>query len=223
MLETVDTVPTQVQSPRSGRGRRTPRTSGDEREQAILQTAERLLEERSFGEISVDDLARGAGISRPTFYFYFSSKDDVILTLIDRMVKEAALARDEALRRLAADPVAGWRETIEIFYATFGAHRAVIRAAADLGATNVEARALWSQIMDGWASHITERIEAERDRGAAVRGLPARDLATVLLQMNERVLRAIFVEETPAVAEDHAIDILDHVWLSAIYGAPDRR
>jgi len=223
MLETVDTVPTQVQSPRSGRGRRTPRTSGDEREQAILQTAERLLEERSFGEISVDDLARGAGISRPTFYFYFSSKDDVILTLIDRMVKEAALARDEALRRLAADPVAGWRETIEIFYATFGAHRAAIRAAADLGATNVEARALWSQIMDGWASHITERIEAERDRGAAMRGLPARDLATALLQMNERVLRAIFVEETPAVAEDHAIDILDHVWLSAIYGASDRR
>src|SRR5258708_6704778 len=51
------------------RGRRGTRASGDDRERAILPTAERLLEERPLGEISVEDLARGAGISRPTFYF----------------------------------------------------------------------------------------------------------------------------------------------------------
>jgi TetR/AcrR family transcriptional regulator, ethionamide resistance regulator len=43
------------------------RPSGDEREQAILATAERLLENRPFAAISVDDLAKGAGLSRPTF------------------------------------------------------------------------------------------------------------------------------------------------------------
>jgi AcrR family transcriptional regulator len=194
--------------------------SGDDRERAILHTAERLLEERSLNEISVDDLARGAGISRPTFYFYFSSKDDVVLTLIDRMVSEAASVRDEALRRQPLDPVASWRESTEIFYGIFGAHRAVIRAAADLGATNAEARGLWAQIMDGWATDITERIEAERKRGAAPPGVDARDLATALLQMNERVLRAIFIEESPAVGEGNVIEILSHVWLSAIYGEP---
>ena len=44
------------------------------------------------GAISVDDLARGAGISRPTFYFYFASKDAVLLTLLDRVVAEADAA-----------------------------------------------------------------------------------------------------------------------------------
>src|SRR5437879_10033208 len=52
---------------RALRGRRAIRPSGDDREQAILATAERLLQQRSFADISVDDLAKGAGLSRPTF------------------------------------------------------------------------------------------------------------------------------------------------------------
>ena len=80
------------------------RTTGDDREHAILVTAERLLEERALHEISVDDLARGAGISRPTFYFYFSSKEAVLLTLLDRMVEEARGRMGEALERFSEDP-----------------------------------------------------------------------------------------------------------------------
>ena len=205
---------------RSGRGRRAARSGGDERERAILQTAERLLRERPLSRISVDDLARGAGISRPAFYFYFPSKDAVVLTLVDRMVEEANDARDATAERLLpSDPQAAWRESLRSFYATFGAHRALVRAATELSATNAEARELWSQVMEGWVAYVTERIEAERERGQAPAGLPARELATALVQMNEGVLGAIFVEEVPAVAEDKVMDVLDHIWLSAIYGA----
>ena len=212
-------APTHSQRPRSGRGRRAARTSGDERERAILATAERLLQERSLSQISVDDLARGAGISRPSFYFYFPSKAAVVLTLVDRMVEEADDARDAAAERLLlSDPTAAWRESLNSFYATFGAHRAVIRAATELSATNVEAQALWSQVMEGWIAYVSERIEAERERGAAPSGTPTRDLATALVQMNERVMGAIFVEEAPAVPEDTAVEVLNHIWLSAIYG-----
>src|SRR5215213_5274814 len=99
----VDVVPTAAKpSPAaSGRGRRGARASGDDRERAILDTAERLLEERPLAEISVDDLAKGAGISRPTFYFYFPSKDAVVLTIIDRLVADAAKGREVILTQLA--------------------------------------------------------------------------------------------------------------------------
>src|SRR5437660_3843261 len=107
-------------SPGTARGRRAARVSAQERETAILETAERLLEERSVQEISVDDLARGAGISRPSFYFYFPSKEAVVLTLIDRMVEDAAIGRDRALRRLLEDPREGWRDGLEAFYAIYG-------------------------------------------------------------------------------------------------------
>jgi AcrR family transcriptional regulator len=192
--------------------------SGDEREREILQTAERLLEQRALSDISVDDLARGAGISRPTFYFYFPSRDAVVLTLVDRMVEEAARSKEEALERLQEDPRGGWRQGIQAFFEIFGSHRKVVLAAAELRATNAEARALWSQIMDGWANDVTAIIEAERERGAAPAGLPARDLAIALLQMNERVLHATFARESPAVAEENVVEVLLDIWLNAIYG-----
>jgi AcrR family transcriptional regulator len=79
---------------------------GDLKEQAILATCERLLGEKPLGEIGVDELAAGAGISRPTFYFYFESKNAVLRALVERLAEqmyaEAAswLARD--LRELHA-------------------------------------------------------------------------------------------------------------------------
>jgi TetR/AcrR family transcriptional regulator, ethionamide resistance regulator len=205
-------------STRSSRGRRGVRISSDEREQAIMLTAERLLEERSLNEISVDELARGAGISRPAFYFYFPSKDAVVLTLVDRLVEEAMNARDEAVDRGIEDPAARVRESIQIFYEMLGAHRAVIRAVVELSATNSEARELRSQLTHGWVTNVMERIESERRRGAAKRGLPARDLATALVHMNERVMLAVFAEESPAVAENKVVDVLCEIWLGAIYG-----
>jgi AcrR family transcriptional regulator len=203
----------------TARGRRTPRASGDERERAILATAEHLLEERPLGEISVEDLAKGAGISRPTFYFYFPSKDAVLLTLVDRMVGEAAGSREQALAKLAEEPRAGWRQGLQSYFETFGSRRAVILAAAELRATNVEARELWTEVMEGWVADVSAIIESERARGAAPPGQPARSLAIALLQMNERAQFATFAGETPSLHEGEVMDVLVDIWMRAIYGA----
>ena len=205
----------------NGRGRRATRASGDDRERAILETAEKLLEERPLSEISVDDLAKGAGISRPTFYFYFPSKDAVVLTIIDRLVAAAAGSREEALATLAqGDPRAGLRKALEDLYGAFRSRRAVALAAAELRTTNSEARDLWSQVMEGWVVDATAVIEAERARGAAPPGPPAREVATALVQMNERVQYATFAGEAPSLQDDRVLDVLVDIWLRAIYGTP---
>src|SRR5947209_211450 len=105
-------------SQRPARGRRARKVSGDEREQAILATAERLLCSRAFREVSTDDLAKGAGISRPTFYFYFASKDAVLLALLDRVIEQAQAACAEALRRVGEDRAGFWRGVLTAFYDT---------------------------------------------------------------------------------------------------------
>jgi AcrR family transcriptional regulator len=202
----------------TARSRRAPRASGDERQRAILATAERLLEERSLGEISVEDLAKGAGISRPTFYFYFPSKDAVLLTLIDRMVEESTLSREAALAKLAEEPRAGWRLALESSFAAFRSRRGVILAGAELRTTNAEARELWAQVMEAWVEDVSAVVEAERARGVAPPGQPARDLAIALLRMNEQVQYATFAGEEPSLAEDRVLDVLVDVWVRAIYG-----
>lgn len=199
------------------RGRRAGRSTGDDRETAILATAERLLAQRPFADISIDDLARGAGISRPTFYFYFPSKDAVLLTLLDRVTEEADAAAGGVFERLAEDPRAHWRELIARFHATFGGHRDVVLACAQVRGTNAEVRRLWAEVLERWVRAVQAAIEAERARGAAPDGLPARDLSIALNSMNERVWYATFAGDGPAVAERDVVDVLLDVWVTAIY------
>ena len=155
---------TAVSPSRPARGRRATRPSGDDRELAILETAERLLKDRSLAEISVDDLAKGAGISRPTFYFYFASKDAVLLTLWERVIREA----DTALEALSIGSAEGrdvWRPGIKVFFDTFGAHSGVTVAAS--GSDNADVRRVFSTFMHKWIDFTAATIEAERKRGAA--------------------------------------------------------
>ena len=209
---------TAASSTRTSRGRRSARPSGDDRELAILTTAERLLEERSFADISVDDLAKGAGLSRPTFYFYFKSKEAVLLSLLEPMIARADAEFDGAVQRLPVDPRRVWRNGIKAFFTAFDSHRAVARAGTEALATSSELRAVWSGFMQKWIDHTAAMITAERARGAAPETLPAADLATSLNQMNERTMMATLSAEQPAVIEDRVVDTLAHIWVSSIYG-----
>ncbi len=203
---------------RTARGRRAQRPSGDDRELAILTTAERLLNDRPFADISVDDLARGAGLSRPTFYFYFPSKDAVLLTLLDRLMAAAAEAHDRLADHRPADRYEGWRAGINVFFEVFGAHRGITRAAFAARAGIPDARDMWARFMRKWIEHTTKAIEAERVRGAAPDTLPAVDLATALLLLNEQALSSSFAGADPSIPEDRVLDTLAHFWISAIYG-----
>lgn len=203
---------------RPSHGRRSARPSGDDREAAILATAERLLDDRAFSEISVDDLARGAGLSRPTFYFYFPSKDAVLLTLVERVILEADAASEGLAETLPEDRYQGWRTAINVFFETFVKHKGVTRAGHAARAGNPEISRLLATFMQKWIDNTAATIEAERARGAAPDTLPARDLATALNLMNERALFASFSDENPAVPREQVLDTLVHIWITSIYG-----
>ena len=47
----------------------------------IFDEAMRLFQERGFDEVSIGDITRAAGVSAPTFYAHFESKDHLILSL----------------------------------------------------------------------------------------------------------------------------------------------
>jgi AcrR family transcriptional regulator len=210
---------TTVSQPRAARGRRTARPSGDDRELAIFSTLERLLADRPFAEISVDDLAKGAGISRPTFYFYFASKDAVLLTLFERVLAEADATFEGHAGDYATDPARAWRDGIYAFFEPLRAHLAVALAGVAATAAHAEIRELWSTFMQKWVDRTAAVITAERARGAAPDSVPAQDLATALNLMNERTMFASYTAQKPAIVEDAALDTLVHVWITSIYGA----
>ncbi len=201
------------------RGRRTPRVSGDERQDAILATAEALLGELAFDDMSIEELARGAGISRPTFYFYFSSKDEVLLALLDRVITEVEHRVGDLPRDFESDPAGAWTRSIGMFVEVFVAHRGVASAAIAARARNDEVRALWSKSMQSWVDFSSDVIRSEQARGAAPEATDAHDLAVSLNLMNERVITAVLNQETPAIAESRALNVLSTIWIRSIYGS----
>jgi AcrR family transcriptional regulator len=69
---------------------------------AILDAAERLLARYSYRKMTMNDLAREAGIGKGTTYLHFPSKQEVILCSIDRIVERML----EELRLIAASDAA---------------------------------------------------------------------------------------------------------------------
>jgi TetR/AcrR family fatty acid metabolism transcriptional regulator len=91
-------------------GPRRDSTPGPKRD-AILRAAIDVFADRGFFNAQVADIARAAGVAAGTVYLYFKSKDDLLVSIFDRSMREgltlgrAAVADlddpRERLRRLA--------------------------------------------------------------------------------------------------------------------------
>lgn len=82
--------------PRPARLPRLPQADGDKRV-LILDAATRVFAERGFFAAQVADIAKRAGIAAGTVYLYFRGKDDLLLSLFDRTMRDAIREGREAL------------------------------------------------------------------------------------------------------------------------------
>lgn len=193
--------------------------SGDERERAILESTRKLLRDHTLHEVSIDDITGGAGISRPAFYFYFASKDDVLLALLTRLTEQARADRDAAVERAGEDePVTAWRDSLRTFFHVWRDNRDLFRSVDIARATSPAVGRLWSQIMEALIEDTAEAITGERERGAAPAGMPARELAICLNLMSERVFGSVLSGDSFGLTEEAALDTLLAVHLRLIYG-----
>src|SRR4051812_25266653 len=58
------------------------------RKQETLDVAIRLLMERGYSNLNMDELAEEVGISKPTLYQYFNSKEELIAQAMFRMFEK---------------------------------------------------------------------------------------------------------------------------------------
>lgn len=136
------------------------------REQAILDTAERLLGEQGYEAMTIADIAQGAGITRGALYFYFGSKQDVITALVARTVD----ALREKSRAAADDAIRGEHAIEDAMIRTeelWRQHGVVMRAAIDLASSVPEIDTLWNDTAEIFVGAIAEIL---RHMGSPSRG-----------------------------------------------------
>jgi AcrR family transcriptional regulator len=187
-----------------------------------VSTLDGLLRTRPLVAIAIDEIAAGAGLSRSAFYFYFPSKQAVLLELLDRMLAEV----DAGLERLGGpedDPGGWWRRLVRVSVDVFAAHPGMAAALDEARATVPEAREAWNRRTAAWIDLSAAAIVAERRRGRAREVVDPRATSTALTAMNERVLVASFAADRPSVPPADLLDVLADIWCTTIYGTPQPR
>lgn len=69
----------------------------EEREELILQAAADLLTEQGYHETSIDQIAARVGIAKGTVYLHFSSKEELVIALLKRGMREFVRAIEDTL------------------------------------------------------------------------------------------------------------------------------
>ena len=74
-----------------------------DRRDAILKAATQVFAQRGFHHAQVADVAKAAGIAAGTVYLYFRSKDELLVSIFERTMKET-LAEGQATLSLVQEP-----------------------------------------------------------------------------------------------------------------------
>ncbi len=149
-------MPSRMQRPSSGDLRRPSgsrtRLDVQERRAQLLSLGLQLFADRSYDEISIDELAAAAGISKGLLYHYFSSKREFYIACV-RMAAEELVNRTRMPPTL--DPIEQLRQGLEAYLDFVQEHGAAYSALFRAGIGTDEEVA---SIIDDTRATILQRL-----------------------------------------------------------------
>jgi len=140
------------------------------REEAIIQTASRLLAQKGFEAMTVDEVAASVGIAKASLYKHFPSKEDLAAAAMVKVMQRAqaflkALPEQSAIAQLRA--VARWTMELQLQgeMPTLPSQNSTLRAKLMANASYMDGLIEVSDCLGAW-------IEEAQAAGHIHRGLP---------------------------------------------------
>ncbi len=187
---------------------------GDRRRTALLESLDHHLREGSLDSINIADISRRAGVTRSAFYFYFENKASAVAALMEEMYDESFAAAEEL--RGGGTPAENIEAMVRGLFSAWDRHEHLFRASLDARATSATVRELWDSDRESFVPVVAEMISAERASGAAPPGPDATALASVLLELNDRMLERLALGGT--LGREQLVEAVVAIWLHTIYG-----
>jgi TetR/AcrR family transcriptional regulator, ethionamide resistance regulator len=191
------------------RRRRTPEAAQRE----IVEAAETLLRERPFRELTVDEVMRRTGLSRPSFYVYFKDRHELVLRVVAHLQEELLAVANRWYESIGGGP-AVLREAMDALVGVYSEHSAVMRALADAAADDRDVEEAYTGLLqvfvEATAGHIDQEIAA-----GTIEPLDAAEAANALVWMGERYLYHSFGPDR--VPTGRVVATLATLWSRALY------
>ena len=109
---------------------RAPQPAEPERRLALLKAAFREVAEKGFSEVTLDDIARRAGVSKGVTLYYFDSKEELFREVFSWLIDSIHERMREAVAR-EEDPVARVKALVALIFPSPSKNRAFFRAFVD--------------------------------------------------------------------------------------------
>jgi AcrR family transcriptional regulator len=192
----------------------TPRERRQKARRRIVNASLKQAEKGSFRDLTVDDIARSARVSRPAFYTHFSDKEEVLLVAVEEVSRELYEMADRWWHGVGP-PAERVRRAIEGIVSVYAREAALLRVAAEVSTYDDEVRALWLDIAERFIEATADHVRSEQDVGLIPRSLDPRSTAESLFWMAERCCYMYLGrgERTPK----QVIQALVPVWVAALY------
>jgi AcrR family transcriptional regulator len=182
--------------------------------QAAVTTATlQLAEEIAFKDLTVDQIARAAGLSRTAFYFYFRSKHDLLRAAMEEVSDEAFREADRWWHG-EGEPRSLIRAAIEGVVDVYQRHVNLMRVGQEVAMYDPEMGALWQELMGRFIDATAEHLRAEQAAGR-LRPLEPGAAAESLVWMMERCNYVYLGLGRRSRAE--MVDTLTAIWYHALY------
>lgn len=136
-----------------------------ETREAVLASARSLFAERGYAATTIEAIAERAEVAVPTVYFVFRSKRGILSTLLEVLLKQAALG--ETYRELMAepDPRRQLRLSVHITRPVMEEAGDLIDALRSAGSTDAEFRETWGELERGRREGIKAFVRSLARRG----------------------------------------------------------
>jgi TetR/AcrR family transcriptional regulator, ethionamide resistance regulator len=192
------------------------RQAREETRAQILAAAEEFLRQRSFRELSVDELMALTGHSRTVFYRHFDDLPDVAVRLLETIGAELYEISQAWADSESSD--AGDRRALERIVDFFVRHGPLVRSIAEGASHDVAIELIYRRFIDMFIE-MTERSLEERVEMGRVQPLDAREVARALTWMNERYFLESFGRE-PQADPKRALEAVWTIWRRTLYSGP---
>ncbi|WP_171116874.1 MULTISPECIES: TetR/AcrR family transcriptional regulator [Streptomyces] len=135
-------------------------------EKRILSVIDELLRDGvTYTELSVEQIAGAAGISRSTFYLYFRDKVDLLLRLSGSLKTESHAIAASWWPCRPGGGLDGLARTYELILRHYREHAALLSAINEVAAYDPAVREAWTADQDRFVDHVVAVLNEEQRAG----------------------------------------------------------